>query len=133
MAKAPARHLFGRKRKIYVGLSDVDAEKHGLLRIVDESGDDYLYPKAFFRRGQGASAYARPSSSLNSTSNVLSSSSSTTLPTWPRASRCAGKSLSRATTSRSEAPSPLVFIAAPNRLRIAVCSPRVAQSRRFLP
>jgi hypothetical protein len=28
---------------------DADAEKHGLLRIVDESGQDYLYPKAFFR------------------------------------------------------------------------------------
>jgi hypothetical protein len=37
------------KRKIYVSLHDATAEKQGLLRIVDESGDDYLYPKAFFR------------------------------------------------------------------------------------
>ena len=37
------------KRKIYVALRDADAEKHGLLRIVDESGEDYLFPKAFFR------------------------------------------------------------------------------------
>ncbi len=37
------------QRKIYVAPRDVDAEKHGLLRIIDESGDDYLYPKAFFR------------------------------------------------------------------------------------
>lgn len=37
------------KRKIYIALRDADAEKHGLLRIVDESGDDYLYPKTFFR------------------------------------------------------------------------------------
>ncbi|MDQ2084425.1 hypothetical protein RA307_29930 [Xanthobacteraceae bacterium Astr-EGSB] len=37
------------RRKIYVALRDPDAEKHGLLRIVDESGEDYLYPKAFFR------------------------------------------------------------------------------------
>ena len=37
------------KRKIYLSLRDPVAEKHGLLRIVDESGDDYLYPKAFFR------------------------------------------------------------------------------------
>ena len=37
------------KRKIYLALRDVGAEKRGLLRIVDESGDDYLYPKAFFR------------------------------------------------------------------------------------
>jgi hypothetical protein len=27
----------------------VSAEKHGLLRVVDEPGDDYLYPKGFFR------------------------------------------------------------------------------------
>ena len=37
------------RRKIYVALPDADAEKHGLIRIVDESGDDYLYPKALFR------------------------------------------------------------------------------------
>ncbi|MBX9827796.1 MAG: hypothetical protein K2Z80_07065 [Xanthobacteraceae bacterium] len=37
------------KRKIYVTLRDPAAEKKGLLRIVDESGDDYLYPKSFFR------------------------------------------------------------------------------------
>jgi hypothetical protein len=37
------------KRKIYLSLRDASAEKHGLLRIVDESGDDYLYPKALFR------------------------------------------------------------------------------------
>ena len=37
------------KRKIYIALRDAIAEKHGLLRIIDESGDDYLYPKAFFR------------------------------------------------------------------------------------
>jgi hypothetical protein len=37
------------KRKIYVSLRDAPAEKKGLLRIVDESGEDYLYPKTFFR------------------------------------------------------------------------------------
>jgi hypothetical protein len=37
------------KRKIYIALRDANANKHGLLRIVDESGDDYLYPKNFFR------------------------------------------------------------------------------------
>ena len=37
------------KRKIYVALPDAGAEKHGLLRIVDESGEDYLYPKTSFR------------------------------------------------------------------------------------
>ncbi|HEY1836559.1 MAG TPA: hypothetical protein VGG36_02805 [Rhizomicrobium sp.] len=37
------------KRKIYIALRDAVAEKHGLLRVVDESGDDYLYPKKFLR------------------------------------------------------------------------------------
>jgi hypothetical protein len=37
------------KRKIYVALHDPLSAKHDLLRIVDESGDDYLYPKTFFR------------------------------------------------------------------------------------
>ena len=37
------------KRKLYLALRDPAAEKHGLLRIIDESGDDYLYPKMFFR------------------------------------------------------------------------------------
>jgi hypothetical protein len=37
------------KRKIYVAIPDPAAEKHGMLRIIDESGEDYLYPKALFR------------------------------------------------------------------------------------
>ena len=37
------------RRKIYVAVRDLLAEKHGLLRVIDESGDDYLYPKALFR------------------------------------------------------------------------------------
>jgi len=37
------------KRKIYVALRDAAADKHGMLRIVDESGEDYLYPKTLFR------------------------------------------------------------------------------------
>ena len=37
------------KRKIYVALRDPTAEKHGQLRVIDESVDDYLYPKGFFR------------------------------------------------------------------------------------
>jgi hypothetical protein len=37
------------RRKIYVALRDPAAKKLGLLRVIDESGDDYLYPKMFFR------------------------------------------------------------------------------------
>jgi hypothetical protein len=37
------------KRKIYVLLRDALAEKRGLVRIIDESVSDYLYPKTVFR------------------------------------------------------------------------------------
>jgi hypothetical protein len=37
------------KRKIYVVIPDTAAEKLGLVRVIDESSDDYLYPKALFR------------------------------------------------------------------------------------
>jgi hypothetical protein len=37
------------KRKIYVTLRDSTAKKNGQLRVIDESGDDYLYPTDFFR------------------------------------------------------------------------------------
>ena len=36
------------RRKIYRVLSDVQAKKHKMLRIEDESGEDYLYPEDFF-------------------------------------------------------------------------------------
>ena len=36
------------RRKIYVALPDEAAAKHGLLRIIDESGEDYLYPREYF-------------------------------------------------------------------------------------
>ncbi|WHZ29701.1 MAG: hypothetical protein OJF51_004503 [Nitrospira sp.] len=36
------------KRKIYVSLPDTRALKHGHVRVIDESGDDYLYPKSLF-------------------------------------------------------------------------------------
>ena len=37
------------KRKIYIVLRDAKAKQHGLVRIIDESGDEYLYPKGLFR------------------------------------------------------------------------------------
>ena len=36
------------KRKIYQILPDGEAAKEGYVRIVDESGEDYLYPKSYF-------------------------------------------------------------------------------------
>lgn len=35
-------------RKIYQTLPDPQAQQHHLLRIIDESGEDYLYPAAYF-------------------------------------------------------------------------------------
>ncbi|MEJ1969997.1 MAG: hypothetical protein WDN03_15400 [Rhizomicrobium sp.] len=34
-------------RKIYMALRDASAEKHGLLRVIDESGEGYLCPRGF--------------------------------------------------------------------------------------
>ena len=60
MAKPPSKQLVVcvnnegyaaslEKRKIYIALRDPAAERHGLLRVIDESNEDYLYPKGFFR------------------------------------------------------------------------------------
>lgn len=35
-------------RKLYEIIPDEEAEKHRQIRVVDESGEDYLYPKDFF-------------------------------------------------------------------------------------
>ena len=35
-------------RKIYQLVDDDEAKKHHQLRVIDESGDDYLYPEEFF-------------------------------------------------------------------------------------
>ncbi len=36
-------------RKIYIARSDANAQQHGLLRVIDESGEDYLYPSTLFQ------------------------------------------------------------------------------------
>jgi hypothetical protein len=36
------------KRKIYVAIPDAMVRRHGQVRVIDESGDDYLYPKSLF-------------------------------------------------------------------------------------
>ena len=35
-------------RKLYVALPDARAAERHLLRVIDESGKDYLYPEALF-------------------------------------------------------------------------------------
>ncbi len=37
-------------RKLYEVLIDSDAEKHHQIRVIDESGEDYLYPASLFDR-----------------------------------------------------------------------------------
>ncbi|MCX5675268.1 MAG: hypothetical protein NTX87_09695 [Planctomycetota bacterium] len=36
------------RRKVYAVLPDRRGEKEGYFRIVDESGEDYLYPQSYF-------------------------------------------------------------------------------------
>jgi hypothetical protein len=35
-------------RKIYQALSDQEAESHKMIRVIDESGEDYLFPAGLF-------------------------------------------------------------------------------------
>ena len=35
-------------RKIYQATHDVEGAKHGYIRVFDESGEGYLYPKRYF-------------------------------------------------------------------------------------
>jgi hypothetical protein len=35
-------------RKIYQILSDKEAESHKMIRVIDESGEDYLFPVSLF-------------------------------------------------------------------------------------
>jgi len=37
-------------RKLYAFLDDPDAEANKLIRVVDESGEDYLYPARMFEK-----------------------------------------------------------------------------------
>ena len=36
------------KRKIYRVIADEESEREGYLRVIDESGEDYLYPQSYF-------------------------------------------------------------------------------------
>jgi len=36
------------RRKIYQVLPDDEASKEGYVRVIDESGEDYLYPESYF-------------------------------------------------------------------------------------
>jgi len=35
-------------RKIYEVLNDSLGDSHGMIRVIDEEGEDYLYPKRWF-------------------------------------------------------------------------------------
>jgi hypothetical protein len=36
------------RRKIYLTVPDVTASRRGQIRVIDESGEDYLYPRQLF-------------------------------------------------------------------------------------
>ncbi|NJN46622.1 MAG: hypothetical protein HC808_09235 [Candidatus Competibacteraceae bacterium] len=36
------------KGKVYPKLSDSKAKREGFIRVIDESGEDYLYPESYF-------------------------------------------------------------------------------------
>jgi len=53
-------------RKLYRILADDAAAKEGYVRVVDDSGEDYLYPQSYFvpvelpRKARDAMLVARP-------------------------------------------------------------------------
>ena len=46
-------------RKVYQILPDAAAAREGLARVIDESGEDYLYPAEFFVRVKLPAAVSR--------------------------------------------------------------------------
>ena len=46
-------------RKIYASLVDHEAEQIGFLRVVDESGEDYLFPEVLFAEIEVSASLAR--------------------------------------------------------------------------
>ncbi|MEI8154622.1 MAG: hypothetical protein WCG92_24015 [Hyphomicrobiales bacterium] len=47
------------RRKIYSSIPDADAARHRQIRVIDESGEDYLYPSTFFAAVQLPQAVRR--------------------------------------------------------------------------
>jgi hypothetical protein len=36
------------RHRIYVQIPDAEGAKHGMVRVIDEDDEDYLFPEAFF-------------------------------------------------------------------------------------
>ncbi|HMD99817.1 MAG TPA: hypothetical protein VKM93_21120 [Terriglobia bacterium] len=45
--------------KVYEAVPDPGSEAHHLLRVIDESGEDYLYPEDYFMRRELPEAVER--------------------------------------------------------------------------
>ncbi len=67
-------------RKTYLRLPDSDAAKHGLVRVVDESGEDYLYPERYFV------SIAVPRAIASARARISPRSDSPTTSKWRRVS-----------------------------------------------
>ena len=46
-------------RKVYESIPDAEGARHGLVRVIDESGGDYLYPRDMFAPVKLSRAIAR--------------------------------------------------------------------------
>jgi len=57
-------------RKIYEVLPDESAAKRGYLRVVDESGEDYLYPEEYFSPVQLSEKAVRALKALPAVTNA---------------------------------------------------------------
>ncbi|WP_413163897.1 hypothetical protein ACL6C3_30530 [Capilliphycus salinus ALCB114379] len=52
-------------RKIYKLIPDYSANLHQMIRVIDESGEDYLYPKNYFMSVELSDAIIEASATIN--------------------------------------------------------------------
>ena len=57
-------------KKIYELLADPRAEEHNMVRVIDEEGEDYLYPKEWFLRIELPSNIEQAITELEHASNI---------------------------------------------------------------
>jgi hypothetical protein len=72
-------------RKLYEIISDPDAEKDGMLRVIDESGEDYSFPAHFFVAGPFACSRRKSGRGSDRASDLAAQADRAGHPQSPRA------------------------------------------------
>jgi hypothetical protein len=75
------------RRKLYEAVPDRDAAAHRLVRVIDESGEDYLYPAALFTPVKLPVVTRRAAFSPDSDRTIARVREAEPSETWPTAKR----------------------------------------------